>query len=365
MNALAQTMRKHFTYWAMLLILVTACSGIKTAAPATPTQTAPLFAPAEEDMQGLSVDETATLGSLEKVADYPLYTMRYSGAYHYPETGLNSLPPRDFACSLCAALAQPGDMLYGRNFDWDFSPALLLFTDTPDGYASVSMVDLNFLGINPDIAASLTDLPLVQRKALLTAPSMPFDGMNEYGLTIAMAAVPEASANGGSHDPAKPTLGSIGIIRQILDHARNVEEAVKQFEQYNINFAGGPPIHYLIADPSGKAALIELYDGKLVVLPNGKPWHLATNHLRCTAKGDGGCPRYHTLSEELAAANGEMDEQAAMQLLSKIAQSSTQWSVVYNMSSGGVSVVMGKLYSDMFHFHLDQVNPFASKHDIY
>ena len=40
-------------------------------------------------------------------------------------------------------------MFYGRNFDWEFSPALLLFTDPPDGYASVSMVDLTFLGISP------------------------------------------------------------------------------------------------------------------------------------------------------------------------------------------------------------------------
>jgi Flp pilus assembly protein TadD len=34
-------------------------------------------------------------------------------------------------------------MFYGRNFDWDFSPALLLFTNPPDGYASVSRGDLD------------------------------------------------------------------------------------------------------------------------------------------------------------------------------------------------------------------------------
>jgi len=353
---------KHITYWAVFLILVTACSGVKTAAHTTPTQTAPLLtaplpAPTEEDLQGLSVEEAATLASLEKGADYPFYTLHYSGAYNYTRTGLNNLPPSDFACSLFATLAQPGDLLYGRNFDWEFSPALLLFTDPPDGYASVSIVDLTFLGISPDTAAVLTDLPLAEWKTLLSAPSMPFDGMNEYGLAIAMAAVSESSANGGGSDPAKTTIGSIGIIRQVLDHAQTVEEAVKQFEQYNIDFAGGPPIHYLIADPGGKAALVELHDGKLVVLHNDKPWHLATNHLRCIAKGDGGCPRYHILSEQLATENGQMDEQDAMQLLSKVAQSSTQWSVVYNMRNGDVSVVMGQTYSEVYHFHLDQVHP--------
>ena len=36
-------------------------------------------------------------------------------------------------------------MVYGRNFDWQYSPALLLFTNPPDGYASVSMVDIEYL----------------------------------------------------------------------------------------------------------------------------------------------------------------------------------------------------------------------------
>ena len=362
MKAFPRTTCKQITYWVVFLILVTACSGITTTAPAPPTKTAPLqtepmLAPTQEDIQGLAVEEVATLRSLEKVADYPLYTMRYSGACHQPKTGLNRPSENNFACSLFASLSQRGNKLFGRNFDWEFSPALLLFTDPPDGYASVSIIDIMYLGISSYDVMSLTDLPLNQRTALLAAPSLPADGMNEYGLAIAMAAVPESSANGGGYDPAKPTIGSIGIIREILDHARTVEEAVKHFEQYNINFAGGTPIHYLVADSNGKAALIELYEGELVVLPNDKPWHLATNHLRCIAKGDGGCPRYHTLSEQLAAANGQIGEQAAMQLLSQVAQSSTQWSAVYNMSSGDVSVVMGQAYSEVFHFHLDQVHP--------
>ncbi len=362
MKAFPRTACKQITYWAVFLILVIACSGIPTAAPATPTQIAPLqtvppLAPTEEDMQGLAVEEVATLRSLKKVAEYPLYTMRYSGTYHAPKTRLNRPSENNFACSLFASLSQRGDKLFGRNFDWEFSPALLLFTDPPDGYASVSIIDIMYLGISSYDAMSLTNLPLKQRTALLAAPSLPADGMNEYGLAIAMAAVPESSTNGGEYDPAKPTIGSIGIIREILDHARTVEEALKQFEQYNINLAGSTPIHYLIADSSGKAALIELYDGKLVVLPNDKPWHLATNHLRCITKGDGGCPRYHTLSEQLATANGQLDEQAGMQLLSKVAQSSTQWSAVYNMSNGDVAVVMGQSYQKVFHSHLDHVIP--------
>ncbi len=338
------TTLKHGILWIILLAVTGACTGH----PAVP---------AAEDLSRYSQAEIVTLQSLEKVDDYPLYVMHYSGGYDYPRTGQRWPAQLDFACSLFAALAPGGNLLYGRNFDWDFSPALLLFTDPPDGYASVSMVDLAFLDIDPEDAGALEEQPLAQRAALLSAPSLPFDGMNEYGLAIAMAAVPDASPSDAVAGSSKPTIGSIGIIRQSLDHARSVEEAVAFFEQYDIDFNDGPPLHYLIADASGKAVLVEFYQGKMVVLPNEAPWHLATNHFRCAAEGDGGCPRYHTLSERLTAANGSLDENAALRLLSEVAQQSTQWSVAYNITTGDVSVVIGQSYGTVYPFHLDRVKP--------
>jgi hypothetical protein len=353
MRTFIQTTVKHIALWCILLILVTACTGRTPAALATPE----LSSIPTEDLSGLSQEDFATLHSLERVADYPFYVMHYSGEYNFPQIGRVAPPASDFACSLFATLSEGGDMLYGRNFDWEFSPALLLFTDPPGGYASVSMVDLTFLNISPDAAMSLTSLPLAERTALLAAPSMPFDGMNEYGLTIAMAAVPEAYPSDAGDDPSKPTIGSIGIIRKVLDRAKSVDEAILLFEQYNIDFSGGPPVHYLMADPGGKAVLVEFSKGKMILLPNEAAWHLATNHLRCSASGDGGCPRYRTLSEQLAAAKGQKDAPAAMQLLSKVAQSNTQWSVVYNMTGGDVSVVIGQSYKTTFPFHLDRIRP--------
>ena len=316
--------------------------------------------------RGLTDAQSAALASLQKIDDYPLYTMDYSGPYtvraYRPEpaslTALSSQSAPQactsaWRCSLFAALGNEENRLLGRNFDWQFSPALLLFTDPPNGFASVSMVNLTFLGISPAAVKSLTDLPVGERTALLSAPSMPFDGMNEYGLAVAMAAVPDAYQDAASYDPLKPSIGSIGIIREILDHARNIDEAAALFDQYNITFRGGPPIHYLIADARGKAVLVEFYQGKMLILPNEAPWHLATNHLRCIAQGDGGCQRYHILSERLAAASGQLDAKTALQLLAEVAQGSTQWSVAYNMTSGDVSVVIGQSYNTVFPFHLN------------
>ena len=361
MKSIPHTTFMHLTFWAILLLVLTACSGGTPAATLTPTlRVTPtqITPPAPtEDLSGLSPEAITTLRSLEKLDDYPLYVMVYSGGYDYPQTWSILPEGSDFSCSLFAAMGEPGEMLYGRNFDWDFSPALLLFTDPPDGYASVSMVDLTFLGFSPATARSLNDLPLEERTALLSAPSMPFDGMNEYGLTIAMAAVPDAYLDDASYDASRPTIGSIGIIREVLDHARDVDEAMALFEQYNIDFSGGPPIHYLIADPGGTAVLVEFYQGEMVTLPNEAPWHLATNHLRCIAEGNGGCERYRTMSDQLSASNGQLDPPTAMQLLSEVAQGMTQWSAVYDMTSGDISVVVGQFYETVYSFHLDQMRP--------
>jgi len=342
---------QSITNIVFLLLLISGCSG---GAPAT-TTTPPLPTAPTEDLRGLSPEAIATLGSLGKLDDYPFYVMHYAGEYEYPQIGSTWPEGANFSCSLFATLAEGGNMVYGRNFDWSMSPALLLFTDPPDGYASASMVDLEFIGIRPEDSKNLTDLSVAERTALLSAPFMPFDGMNEYGLTVGMAALPGEYKGHASYDPSKPTIGSIGIIRQVLDHARDVDEAVELFEQYNIDFRGGPLIHYLIADPGGKAVLVEFYRGEMVVLPNEAPWHLATNHFRCTAEGDGGCPRYRMISERLTATNGQLDSQSAMQLLSEVKQDMTQWSSVYDMTSGDINVAIAGEYENVFSFHLDML----------
>jgi hypothetical protein len=107
-----------------------------------------------------SADKSSTISSLKKVYDYPLYTMVYAGDYSNQLTDRpvpnNSAPA--FGCSLFAALGYPDQRLFGRNFDWNFSPTLLLFTDPPEGYASVSTVDLEYF-FSTDDAKNLDKKP--------------------------------------------------------------------------------------------------------------------------------------------------------------------------------------------------------------
>jgi hypothetical protein len=261
-----------------------------------------------------------------------------------------------WACSLFAALGDAENRLFGRNFDWRYSPALLLFTGRPaaGGYASVSMVDVAYFGFG-DGVRDLTTLPLADRRALLEAPAWPFDGMNEVGVAVGMAAVPQADER---RDPGKPAIGSLSVIRAILDRAGNVDEAVAILRGYNIAWEGGPPLHYLVADRSGRAALVEFYGGEIVVLPNVGPWHAATNFTRSAVAGDaaGQCHRYDALVRRLTDTSGTLTPRGALGLLQVVAQTetATQWSVVYGMSTGQVNVVMGRSYNQVHTFQLGE-----------
>ena len=137
-----------------------------------------------------------TLSSLQKVDEH-LYVMTYQGDYGFDQfmkTGLQVSPKAasrpaqeaDQACSCFATSNQAGNPEFGRNFDWSTNTALLLFTDPPNGYASVSMLDVLYLDF---LSGSVEIDSLEHALSLLEAPYIPFDGMNEYGLAVALMAV--------------------------------------------------------------------------------------------------------------------------------------------------------------------------------
>lgn len=307
-------------------------------------------------------DDELTLATLRQVDSFPLYVMRYHGDYGFKESlqqgggartpwhYADALPMVQWGCTCFAGLSPRGDMVFGRNFDWTTQAALLLFTDPADGYASVSMVDITYLGIGksePDAEQ--------RRRLLLHAPFMPFDGMNEQGLVVGMMAV-EGTA---PRDPHKTTIDSLEAIRLLLDYARDVEEAVSLLQQYNVDFGNGPPVHYLIADAGRNAAVVEYVNGEMKVIRNAQPWQVATNFVLSEAHPDGAqapCWRYSTAWRTLEASGGHVDLSAAMALLQRVSQSGdygTRWSVVYGVTSGDVYIAMGRQYQRVLALQLD------------
>lgn len=334
----------------LLFAAVLNCGCAERMVTASPTQSAII-----QDIPGLTSNQVTSLANLIKVDDHPLYTLTLSGS-HTAKTvdqenmAFNGEQVGSWACSLFAALGDADAFLYGRNFDWEHSPVLLLFTDPPDGYASASLVNLAYL-VHPDKVDHLTEIPVEDRTELLEAPLWPFDGMNEAGLTIGMAAVPD------SETPILPDLdaiGSLGVIREVLDHTKTVTEATQLMAQYNIIMDGGPHLHYLIADATGQAVLVELFEGSIHNIPNTLTWHAATNFTASAVHSstDGKCWRYDTIAEQMIENEGTLSIKQALSLLSAVSQPNTQWSVVYDMSAQNIHIALARNYEVIHSFSM-------------
>ena len=177
-----------------------------------------------------------------KVDDYPLYELTDTR----PTPSLYaSLPADGWACTVfMSAAASP---MLGRNFDFHDEPALVLHHRPPGAYRSVSLVDISYLGVDRANLDKVDDPGQLE-----DASRLPFDGMNEKGVAVAMAAVPNART------PTGRQVGSLGVMRQVLDDGRERRaRRSRSSRSASIDFSGGPPLHYLVADATGAGAVIE------------------------------------------------------------------------------------------------------------
>lgn len=103
--------------------------------------------------------------------------------------------------------------------------------------------------------------------------------------------------------------------------------------------------------------------GKMVVIRIEESWQLATNFLVTATDGQtqGECPRFDRINQELQDKGGKLIIQDAFNLLEVAsqddshAQSSTQWSVIYDMTGGDVHIIMGRKYAGGVHtLHLSR-----------
>lgn len=357
------------TKYLLLLSILLFLAGCKPSIPPVPAI----------ESKSLTPKQLVSLNTIKKMTGSPLYTMTYHGGYEpilreniYRALKLQK-PKR--GCTVFTALNPKGEPVLARNHDYFYSPALVLFTNHPGGYASVSIVDLSFIGF--DTPEKLTSISEQDRTKMLYSPYLPCDGMNEYGLTVGITYVPKAKL---SFKPDRETIFSLEAIRLMLDHAKNTAEAIQLLSKYNISFPVLPS-HFLIADPSGDAAIVEFIKGKMVVTRSKEPWLTASNFLvygntdsirkytrQMLTKEDTTWDingksyfRYVTATENLKKTNGILSSDDAMRLLVKVSlkkltqeiRMTTQWSVVYNMGSGEVQVVMARDYQNPHRFKLE------------
>lgn len=306
----------------------------------------------------LFFNELRSLASLKVIDNYPMYRMTYFGDYGFNEflkVGaksdsdiekfvtkrlLKGLPidinVTGAGCTAFVTKNDKGDTIFARNFDFTYAPSLQVWANPRNGYASVSTVNLSFAGYSKD------NLPTpmgINSFLTLAAPYLPFDGMNEKGVSIALLAVPDAHM---STDENEVTLNTTTSIRLVLDKAATVDEAVELLRKYNIYFSGDIKCHYLIADVTGKSVIVEYWNGGLQVVKSDKSYQIASNFIAYNGldigEGYDEFDRYDSVKQAIEENHGKLTKEQTIDLLTQIGvhgpagEDKLQWSVVYNLT---------------------------------
>ena len=240
--------------------------------------------------------ELRTLNTIERVDDTDLFTMTYLGDYGLDDflaqggasndnelldflmqKLLKGLPLRfdipDLGCSTFAAETPEGDAIFGRNFDMYYSPALFVRTAPEDGYRSISMVNLSYIGFGEDkLPTSLLDSLLT-----LAAPYVPLDGLNEKGLAVGVLLIDTEPTD---QQTDKPDITTTTAIRLLLDRAATVDEALALLRQYDMHASANSCYHFQIADAAGRAVVVEYIGDEMNVVESPR----ATNFLLTEAR---------------------------------------------------------------------------------
>jgi hypothetical protein len=234
-------------------------------------------------------------------------------------------------CSTVSVHSPGGRVFFGRNFDWQHDAMLILKTHKAGSVASVSVLDLYYLNLDRD---DLEETNLIQRIPLLFAPYYLQDGMNRNGVAVADMSVDGAKA---PYDAAKPNVIHATAMRLILDYAKSTDEAIDILKQYNVHFAEVTG-HLMIADATGKSAVVEFIDGRIEATPTNENWQVCTNHQICgmqEEENDQCCVRYRHASEQLAKVSATADANAVMRVMESISKDEwTMWTSVYDLSAG-------------------------------
>lgn len=329
-------------------------------------------------------NELATLSSLKKLSDRDeahrdgaVYQLNVSGGYYFDDFLAQGGASTD--SELISFITQSGDRVFGRNYDFSATNTAIVYTNPGKGrHASYSTIDLSFLGLDKD-----KDVESLGQKILtLAAPYVPLDGVNDAGVACGIFMSYQGEGKGTPTDTQtdKPDLTSTTLLRLILDYADSVEDAVALAEQYDLHDSASSCFHYMVADSTGRSAVLEWVgadadhdaDGsqrQLNVLWNdtdalsdSSDWQVVTNFIKTPGYYDGttvemkGLDRYEHLAAALRQTNGIVaDKNAAMDLLASVGRrtwnnddsnTNTIHSVVYDLTDPSVLWVGNEHYGE-------------------
>ena len=245
--------------------------------------------------------------------------------YQFPASG--------FGCSTLTVNDSQGQTLFGRNFDWQSCRALIVLSMPESGYASISMVNLDFITQSMGALSALLSDDLLARAAYYA----PLDGMNEAGLAVSVNMIEDQATIEQAR--GQTDLTTTTAIRFLLNQAQDVPTALELLETLDLHASMGMMIHFAIADAQGNSVAVEYIDNDMVVTSTP----ILTNFYVASGPKQGiGSSQSHTRYEIL---NQRLDQKETLNMadvrdaLESVSKhnfnefESTEWSWVFNLAT--------------------------------
>lgn len=271
----------------------------------------------------------------------------------YGATGLSfsNLP---FGCSTISVDGEKGERLFGRNFDWYNCNALIVENHPEHGYSSISTVNTDFITQSAGIIGSIL---LTDEVLTLAAIYAPLDGMNEKGLCVSVNMIQDSATINQNTD--KPDITTTTAVRMLLNEAANVDEAVKLLGDYDFHASFGYMVHLALSDREGKSVVVEYVNDEMSVTDTP----IVTNFYITQGEKNGigtqqSHKRFEILQEIMRGGNqfSMEDVRDALKRVSKHNfhdEETTEWSVVFNQTTGEAWYYHRENYDNQYYMVLD------------
>ncbi|MBU0692379.1 MAG: linear amide C-N hydrolase [Candidatus Eisenbacteria bacterium] len=310
-------------------------------------------------------DETRSLESLVKVqgtgqfCEDGLYLMTQYGEreelFIRENQKLIDLPLINQPWRYCSVFSSANEeaVFMGRNWDnQNVGSIIVSLNYPPDGYSSISFSRSIDVGFGHKDLEEFISSPF--GNSLLLAPFYAMDGINEHGLSVAVAGDKTTEVHAKED---KELIFISYLIRRILDQTKTVEEAVELAGNYVPFLIDENTLasHLMVADASGGSVILE-YDGEQWrTTYTDKSWQvMSTKRVFNIPDADmrENCWRFTSMSENLEEVKGIVDWKASMGFLQDVEQKGTTWSIVYSLRTTELYFSVYQEWDTVYHIEL-------------
>ena len=298
-------------------------------------------------------DEFLAQGGARNSQEVVLYINQFlSKGYYKPEADPDTMK---YGCSALTARTPDGNVLMGRNFDYQSATAMILHAFPQNGYEYISTFSTDFYGFGEGW------LPegFVNQYVSLSNLFFALDGVNEKGFAIADLM---AGDNAETHqNTGHPALTTTCALAYMLKKAASVDEAITLLSQIDMHSDIGAAHHYAMSDATGRSVVVEYVDNHMVVTETPA----VANHYLCQQKLNAGLipgdTRYDRLCNLLSDSQGVMGAQQFTNAIVSVAQQpwgenfvgGTQWTMVMNLSQPSVTYYSQRKFDQPHRFELE------------